>query len=358
MSGNTFGKVYKVTTFGESHGKAIGGIIDGVIPGFEIDVSKIQADLNLRKPGQSKVTTSRKENDEFEFLSGILNGKTTGTPIGFIIYNENQQSSDYEHLKNIYRPSHADFTYQQKYGIRDYRGGGRQSARETACRVIGGSLAKQILFKLNNITFTTYTYQIGSVKCASTDHDISIENIQSSIVRCPDKTAEEKMIKLIEYYKNLGDSIGGIVRCIIKNVPIGLGAPVFDKLQADLAKAMLSINAAKGFQYGLGFSGIERPGSEYNDVFEVNKGKISTKTNNSGGIQGGISNGENIYFDVAFKPASSIQKKQETVDVKGNTTHIEIQGRHDPCIVPRAVSVVEAMAAMTILDHYLMNKMY
>lgn len=354
---NTIGHIYRLTTFGESHGKATGGVIDGCPSNQEISLEKIQQDLDLRKPGQSLVTTARKESDHVQILSGIFEGKTLGTPIGFMIPNEDQTSTDYDTLKDVFRPSHADFTYQQKYGIRDHRGGGRSSARETASWVVAGSIAKQIL-ATKGIQFFTYTKQIGSL-IYKTDHQRFDQNkIHTSPVRCPDENMSKKMITYLEELKQEGDSIGGIVSCVIQGVPVGIGSPIFNKLQADLAKAMLSINAAKGFQYGLGFDGLTLKGSEYNDEFVVKEGKISTKTNHSGGIQGGISNGNDIYFDVVFKPASSIAKSQNTVNKEGKLVELSVQGRHDPCVVPRAVPVVEAMAAMVILDHWLLNALY
>lgn len=333
----------------------MGGVIDGCPSNVEISLEHIQIDLDLRKPGQSTITTARQERDQVQILSGIFEGKTLGTPIGFIIPNEDAQSTDYESLKEVYRPSHADFVYEQKYGIRDHRGGGRQSARETALWVVAGSIAKQILSQ-HKISFFTFTKAIGNINYKIDNQYLNKDKIQQSVVRCPDLKISEKMIMYLEQLKAEGDSIGGIVSCVIKGLPVGLGAPIFDKLQADLAKAMLSINAAKGFQYGLGFDGLSLKGSEYNDEFVMNEGKISTKTNYSGGIQGGISNGEDLYFDVAFKPASSIKKTQNTVDKAGKTVELSVEGRHDPCVVPRAVPVVEAMAAMVILDHWLLSK--
>ena len=332
-------------------------VIDGCPAGLEIEIDFIQNELNRRKPGQSAITTQRQESDSVEILSGIYNGKSTGTPIGFFIRNKDQRSQDYDNLKDIFRPSSADFTYFSKYGNRDYRGGGRASARETAARVVAGAIAKLYL-KGKGIELIAFTSQIGSIK---TNYElgirnyelINIENIEKNIVRCPDEKTAEDMIKYIEKLRDEYDSIGGIVSCIIKGLPVGLGWPVFDKLNAELAKAMLSINAAKGFDFGSGFENIDRKGSELNDSFIKKGNKIGTLTNFSGGIQGGISNGENIYFRVAFKPPSSIAKKQKTTDKLGNDTEIEIKGRHDPCIVPRAVPVVEAMAAITIMDHLL-----
>ena len=346
---NKFGKIFTLTTFGESHGKAIGGIIDGCPANKDIDLSIVQFDLDRRKPGQSKIVTQRKESDKVEFLSGIFEGKTTGTPIGFIIVNKDQKSKDYDHIKNIFRPSHADFVYQKKYGIRDYRGGGRSSARETACRVVAGSIAKQIL---NDISFKAFVSRVGDVSISSDFSKVNFENIEKNPVRCPDLKKAEEMENLIKSVRKEGDTIGGVVSCIIKNVPVGIGEPVFDKLHAELGKAMLSINAVKGFEYGSGFAGVKMKGSEHNDQYEVDE---STKTNYSGGIQGGISNGMDIYFNVAFKPVATIMKDQRTIDNKGKETSISGKGRHDPCVVPRAVPIVEAMASLVILDMILIN---
>ncbi len=346
---NKFGKIFTLTTFGESHGKAIGGIIDGCPANKDIDLSIVQFDLDRRKPGQSKIVTQRKENDKVEFLSGIFEGKTTGTPIGFIIVNKDQKSKDYDHIKNIFRPSHADFVYQKKYGIRDYRGGGRSSARETACRVVAGSIAKQIL---NDISFNAFVSRVGDVSISSDFSKINFENIEKNPVRCPDLKKAEEMENLIKSVRKEGDTIGGVVSCIIKNVPVGIGEPVFDKLHAELGKAMLSINAVKGFEYGSGFAGVKMKGSEHNDQYEADE---STKTNYSGGIQGGISNGMDIYFNVAFKPVATIMKDQRTIDNKGKETSISGKGRHDPCVVPRAVPIVEAMASLVLLDMILIN---
>ena len=346
---NKFGKIFTLTTFGESHGKAIGGIIDGCPANKDIDLSIVQFDLDRRKPGQSKIVTQRKESDRVEFLSGIFEGKTTGTPIGFIIVNKDQKSKDYDHIKNIFRPSHADFVYQKKYGIRDYRGGGRSSARETACRVVAGSIAKQIL---NDISFKAFVSRVGDVSISSDFSKVNFENIEKNPVRCPDLKKAEEMENLIKSVRKEGDTIGGVVSCIIKNVPVGIGEPVFDKLHAELGKAMLSINAVKGFEYGSGFAGVKMKGSEHNDQYEADE---STKTNYSGGIQGGISNGMDIYFNVAFKPVATIMKDQRTIDNKGKETSISGKGRHDPCVVPRAVPIVEAMASLVILDMILIN---
>ena len=353
---NTFGNIFRLTSFGESHGEAIGGIIDGCPAGIEINYEFIQNELDRRKPGQSSITTSRNETDKVEFLSGIYEGKTIGTPIGFIVNNRNQQSSDYDFLKNIYRPSHADFTYQNKYGLRDHRGGGRSSARETIARVVGGAIAKTALQKLN-IKITAFTSQVGSIKLEQPYTNLDLSTIDSTPVRCPDKDVAEKMISYISQIKSEGDTIGGIITCVCEGVPTGLGEPVFGKLHVALGNAMLSINAAKGFEYGLGFDSILYKGSEINDQFYcLSDGHIGTKTNFSGGIQGGISTGEPIYFRVAFKPVATIMKEQQTVDESGNTITFQAEGRHDPCVLPRAVPIVEAMAAMVILDYYLMNK--
>ena len=353
---NTFGNTFRLTSFGESHGKAIGGIIDGCPAGFLIDNEFIQKELDRRKPGQSDITTSRNELDKVEFLSGFFEGITTGTPIGFIVKNENHHSTDYDHLKNLFRPSHADLTYQKKYGIRDHRGGGRSSARETIARVVGGAIAKTVLKELN-IKITAYTSQVGNIRLENTFRDIDLSKIDTTPVRCPDLAVAEKMIQLIQEVKNEGDTIGGIVSCVCEGVPAGLGEPVFGKLHAALGNAMLSINAAKGFEYGLGFDCINYKGSEINDqLYRFPDGNIGTKTNYSGGIQGGISTGEPIYFKVAFKPVATIMKKQQTVDKNGESIELEAKGRHDPCVLPRAVPIVEAMAALVLLDYYLMNK--
>lgn len=352
---NSFGTIFRLTSFGESHGKSIGGVIDGCPAGILLDMRFIQNELERRKPGQSLLTTQRKEDDEVEFMSGIFEGKTTGAPIGFIIRNNDQHSSDYENLKDIYRPSHADYTYQQKYGIRDHRGGGRSSARETAVRVVAGAIAKQIL-KQSGISVLAYTSQIGSVSLNESFSPIDPKQIESTPVRCPDPEKAKEMIAIIEDVKKSGDTIGGIISCFCTGVPVGLGEPVFGKLQAALGNAMLSINAVKGFEYGMGFESAMRRGSEVNDLFfKKEDGSAGTKTNFSGGIQGGISNGETIYFRVAFKPTATLLQPQETVDNKGNACVLEVKGRHDPCVVPRAVPVVEAMAAITILDYYLLS---
>lgn len=352
MAGNSFGKLFKLTTFGESHGVAIGGVIDGCPSGLEIDFAAIQAEMNRRKPGQSEIVTQRNEPDGVEFLSGIFEGRTTGTPIGFIIRNADQRSKDYSHIKDVYRPSHADYTYEKKYGHRDYRGGGRSSARETACRVVAGAIAKQLL---KDVKINAFTSSVGDIFLKKPYQDLDFSKIENNSVRCPDEATAELMINKIKEIKKEGDTIGGTVTCVVQNVPIGLGEPVFDKLHAELGKAMLSINAVKGFEYGTGFCGAQMSGSEHNDLFN-NDG--STKTNLSGGIQGGISNGMDIYFRVAFKPVATIIKKQDTLDKKGNIVEMQGRGRHDPCVVPRAVPIVEAMAALVITDFYLLNKIY
>ena len=330
MAGNTFGKIFKLTTFGESHGKAIGGIIDGCPAGVSVDFDKIQYEMDRRKPGQSKIVTQRKEPDTVEFLSGIFEGMTTGTPIGFMIHNNNQKSKDYEHIKNSYRPSHADFVYDKKYGFRDYRGGGRSSARETAARVVAGSIAKQFM---SGVQFNAFVSGVGELKLKNPHLVNDFSSVESNPVRCPDPKMAKDMEELIKQIRKEGDTVGGTITCVIKNVPIGLGEPVFDKLHAELGKAMLSINAVKGFEYGSGFEGASWRGSKHNDLFNKDG---TTKTNYSGGIQGGISNGMDIYFNVAFKPVATIMQDQETIDRSGNETTMQGKGRHDPCVVPRA----------------------
>jgi chorismate synthase len=357
MGGNSFGNLFKITTFGESHGNALGVVIDGFPAGIEIDYDFIQNELSRRKPGQSKITTQRKEDDVFEVLSGIFENKSTGMPISIMVKNEDQRSKDYSHISEKYRPSHADYTYQEKYGIRDYRGGGRSSARETLSRVIGGAFAK-ILLKKYDIEIYAYVSQVGSIKLDTHYSELDLQKSEDNIVRCPDSVKAEEMIEFIDQIRKEGDTIGGIINCVIKNVPVGLGEPVFDKLHADLAKAMMSINAVKGFEYGSGFDCINMKGSEHNDIFINDNGKIRTKTNYSGGIQGGISNGEDIFFRTAFKPVATIMKNQETIDQNGNTTEIQGKGRHDPCVLPRAVPIVEAMSALVIVDHLLRQKTY
>ena len=352
MAGNTFGKLFNITTFGESHGVAIGGVIDGCPPNIVLDFEAIQKEMNRRKPGQSAIVTQRKEPDEVKFLSGIFEGKTTGTPIGFVIENANQKSKDYSHIKESYRPSHADYVYDKKYGHRDYRGGGRSSARETASRVVAGAIAKQLL---KNIKINAFTSSVGEIFINKPYQDLDFSKIESNDIRCPDQDAADKMIARIKEIRKEGDTIGGTITCVIQNVPVGLGEPVFDKLHADLGKAMLSINAVKGFEYGSGFCGAKMKGSEHNDLYNKDG---TTKTNLSGGIQGGISNGMDIYFRVAFKPVATIMQKQETFDKDGNSVEMQGKGRHDPCVVPRAVPIVEAMAALVLADFWLLNKMY
>lgn len=347
---NTFGKFFRLTTFGESHGKAIGGIIDGCPTGLKLDFDQIQSELDRRKPGQSKIVTQRKESDTVQFLSGILDDTTTGAPIGFIIPNENQHSKDYEHLKDVFRPSHSDFTYFKKYGLRDVSGGGRSSARETANWVVGGAVAKQFL---KEIEINAFVSSVGDLFLEKPYQSLDFSKIESNIVRCPDDETAEKMIQKIQEVRKAGDTIGGTVTCVIRNVPVGLGEPVFDKLHARLGQAMLSINAVKGFEYGSGFCGAKMQGSEHNDLFNPDG---STKTNLSGGIQGGISNGMDIYFRVAFKPVSTIMQKQQTINTKGESVEMQGRGRHDPCVVPRAVPIVEAMAAMVLADFVLMDR--
>ncbi|MDA9808569.1 chorismate synthase [Flavobacteriales bacterium] len=353
--GNSMGKIFKLTTFGESHGASIGGVIDGCPAGLEVDFEKIQKQLDRRKPGQSKITTQRKESDTVQFLSGIFEGKTTGTPIGFTIKNEDAKSKDYSHVKDTFRPSHADFTYQQKYGIRDYRGGGRSSARETACRVVAGAIAQQILSKIG-VEVQAYVSAVGSVKMNKCHNDMDLSLIDSNIVRCPDNDNAERMIAEIEKVKKEGDTIGGEITCVAAGVPVGWGEPVFDKLHADIGKGMISINAVHGFKYGFGGVDISSSkGSEVNDIINDASGK--TKTNFSGGIQGGISNGNDIYCEVAFKPVATIMQKQESIDVNGKKVELESKGRHDACVVPRAVPIVESMLALTLVDAYLRSKM-
>jgi len=347
---NSFGKIFTLTTFGESHGEAIGGIIDGCPAGVELNLEAIQKELDRRKPGQSKIVTQRKEPDEVQFLSGVFEGKTTGASIGFIIKNVHQRSNDYSHIKDSYRPSHADYTYDKKYGVRDYRGGGRTSARETANWVVGGAVAKQII---PEIKINAFTSSVGDIFMEKPYQDIDFNNIENNIVRCPDDASAEKMIARINEIKKQGDTIGGTVTCVIQNVPVGLGEPIFDKLHAQLGKAMLSINAVKGFEYGSGFCGAKMKGSEHNDVFNSDG---TTKTNLSGGIQGGISNGMDIYFRVAFKPVATIMQAQQTIDKDGSIVEIHGKGRHDPCVVPRAVPIVEALAAMVLTDFMILNK--
>ena len=352
---NSFGNIFRLTTFGESHGPGVGGVIDGFPAGITIDMDFIQQELNRRRPGQSQLTTSRQEADKVEFLSGVFEGKSTGCPIGFIVWNKNQHSNDYENIRNLYRPSHADYTYTQKFGIRDHRGGGRSSARETISRVVGGALAKLALNQLG-IRITAYTQQVGDIKLEKSYQEYDLNLIETNDVRCPDPAKAEEMATLIKEVKAEGDTIGGVISCVIQGCPVGLGQPAFGKLHAALGNAMLSINAVKGFAYGEGFDSMNLLGSQQNDVFYNHDGRIDTRTNHSGGIQGGISNGQDIYFRVAFKPVATLLMEQQTVDLDGNDTIVKAKGRHDPCVLPRAVPIVEAMAAMTILDYYLIDR--
>jgi len=356
MAGNTFGKAFQITTFGESHGRAIGLIIDGCPAGLEVDTEFIQNELARRRPGQSNIVTQRKEADSAEVLSGLFEGKTTGTPIAMVIYNADARSKDYSHIADKFRPSHADFTYQQKYGLRDYRGGGRSSARETASRVAAGAIAK-LLLQQQGISINGYVSQVGALAVAKSYQELDFENIEKTPVRCPDLELAEQMIEHIKMVRKEGDTIGGVVQCVVKGCPVGLGEPAFDKLHADLAKAMLSINACKGFEYGSGFEGVQLRGSEHNDLFYNDEGIIKTQTNHSGGIQGGISNGMDIYFRVAFKPVATIVPAQDSVNEAGESVTVEGKGRHDPCVVPRAVPIVEAMTALVLADHLLRQRM-
>ena len=351
---NSFGRIFRLTTFGESHGEAIGGVVDGMPAGINIDLDFIQEELNRRRPGQSKITTSRNEPDQVELLSGVFEGKSTGCPIGFIVRNTNQHSQDYENMRCLFRPSHADYTYQEKYGIRDHRGGGRSSARITISRCVGGALAKLVL-RQKGISVQAYTSQVGDIALDRDYQRYDLSLTESNAVRCPDPAKAEEMIRLIETVKAEGDTIGGVITCVIKGCPVGLGEPEFGKLHANLGAAMLSINAVKGFEYGEGFAGVTARGSEQNDIFVPSEAGITTATNHSGGIQGGISSGQDIYFRVAFKPVATILQEQNTVDKEGNATTLKARGRHDPCVLPRAVPVVEAMAAMVILDAILLR---
>jgi len=350
MAGNSFGTLFKLTTFGESHGSAIGGVIDGCPAGLKIDFNSLKKDMIRRMPGQSKITTSRKEPDAVQFLSGIFEGVTTGTPLAFIIENTNQKSKDYSHIKDVYRPSHADYTFEKKFGHRDYRGGGRASARETACRVVAGAIAKQLI---KDIKITAFVSSVGNININKPYQDLDFNKIEATIVRCPDLQVADKMIQKIEEVKKTGDTLGGTVMCVLQNVPIGLGEPVFDKLHAQLGKAMLSINAVKGFEYGAGFCATSMKGSEHNDLFNEDG---TTQTNLSGGIQGGISNGMDIYFRLAFKPVATLIQQQQALNSEGNLVQMKGKGRHDPCVVPRAVPIVEAMAALVLADFSLINK--
>jgi len=351
MAGNSFGTIFKLTTFGESHGEAIGGIIEGCPAGIELDINAVEIEMQRRKPGQSSIVTQRKEQDAVRFLSGIFEGKTTGTPIGFVIENTDQKSKDYSHIKDTYRPSHADYTYDKKYGIRDYRGGGRSSARETACRVAAGAIAKQLI---KDIKITAYVSAVGNLQLEKSYADLDFSEIEKNPVRTADAEMALQMKAYIEEIRKHGDTVGGIITCVIQNVPVGLGEPVFDKLHAVLGKAMLSINAVKGFELGSGFKGTHLKGSEHNDIFNEDG---STQTNYSGGVQGGISNGEDIYFNVAFKPVATIMQKQQTINPEGKKVEVQGKGRHDPCVVPRAVPIVEAMAALVLADFWLLNKL-
>jgi chorismate synthase len=357
MSANSFGNFYKLTSFGESHGRAVGGIIEGILPGLEMDMDFLQAEMNRRRPGQSAITTPRDEKDQVEILSGIFNGKATGTPMGFLVWNGDQRSDDYSNIKDTFRPSHADYTYLSKYGIRDHRGGGRSSARETIARVFAGAVAKLIL-RQQGIEIQAYTSQVGTLKCEKHYSQMDLAQAESNIVRCPDADTAQKMIDYIDQVRQDKDSVGGVITCVIKNSPVGLGEPVFDKLHAALGHAMLGINAVKGFEYGSGFGATQMRGSEHNDEFYMDGDRVRTRTNLSGGIQGGIANGEDIYFNVAFKPIATILKEQKTVNSEGEEVNTTVKGRHDPCVLPRAVPIVEAMAAMVMADHWYMNKMY
>ncbi len=357
MAGNTFGQLFRITTFGESHGGAVGVVVDGCPPGFEISQEEIQKELDRRKPGQSSITSPRKEQDEIHIFSGLMNGKTTGTPILLLAYNKDVKSEDYLNLRDLYRPGHADYTFQKKYGIRDWKGSGRASARETLGRVAAGAIAKKYLKEKLGIEIMSFVQQVGDIKTDIDFNHVTMDEIESNIVRCPDRQISEKMIRLIENVRDEGDSIGGVICGIIKHVPIGLGEPVFDKLSADLGKAMMSINAVKGFEIGSGFEGVKLKGSQHNDEFYIDKeGKVRTKTNNAGGTLGGISNGETIYFRVAIKPVSTIKKQQKTVNINDEKVLLEATGRHDPCVLPRAIPVVDAMSALVIMDHYLRHK--
>ena len=353
---NTFGKIFRLTTFGESHGRGIGGIIDGCPANIKLNFDLIQKDLARRRPGQSKITTQRKEPDNVEFLSGIFDGKTEGTPIAFIVWNNDQKSKDYDELKNVFRPSHADYTYLKKYGIRDHRGGGRSSARETIARVVGGAIAKQVL-SAAGVSVEAFVSQIGEIELNKSYTELDLSSTEDNIVRCPDHDTAVRMIDRIETAAKERDTVGGVITCVVRGVPAGWGEPVFNKLHADLGFAMLGINAVKGFEYGSGFEGTKLSGSEHNDVFVRINDRIHTKTNYSGGIQGGISNGEDIYFRVAFKPVATLLKKQDTIDADNNEVTISPGGRHDPCVLPRAVPIVETMASLVLTDHFLLSKL-
>ncbi|MBI0401185.1 chorismate synthase [Cyclobacterium marinum] len=352
---NTFGNIFTITTFGESHGRGLGVIIDGCPAGVKINEDFIRMELQRRKPGQSKITTQRKEEDNFEILSGVFEGQSTGTPIAMVIYNTDQKSKDYSHIADKFRPSHADYTYHEKFGVRDYRGGGRSSARETAARVAAGAVAKLLLASYG-VAINAYVSQAGAVKLEKPYQELDFNLTESNIVRCPDADTADKMIELIDQVRKERDTIGGVVSCVAKGVPVGLGEPVFDRLHAVLGHAMLSINAVKGFEFGSGFEGVTMKGSQHNDAFYTEGDKVRTRTNHSGGIQGGISNGEDIYFKVAFKPVATIMQDQESVNAQGEKTTVSGKGRHDPCVVPRAVPIVEAMCALVLADHLLLNR--
>lgn len=353
--GNTFGKLFKISTFGESHGLGLGVVIDGCPAGLTIDEDFIRAEMQRRKPGQSKITTQRKEEDEFQILSGVFEGKSTGTPIGLVIMNTDQKSKDYSHISDKFRPSHADYTYFEKFGTRDYRGGGRSSARETAARVAAGSIAKMML-KHYGISVQAYVSQVGDLKLEKAYQELDLNKTEDNIVRCPDQKTADLMIEFIDEVRKSRDTVGGIVSCVAKGVPPGIGEPVFDRLHAELGKAMLSINAVKGFEYGSGFEGVKMRGSEHNDAFYQDGDRVRTRTNHSGGIQGGISNGEDIYFNVAFKPVATIMQDQESVNESGESVTVSGKGRHDPCVVPRAVPIVEAMCALVLADYILISR--
>jgi chorismate synthase len=353
--GNSFGKLFKISTFGESHGLGLGVVIDGCPAGLTIDEDFIRAEMQRRKPGQSKITTQRKEEDEFQILSGVFEGKSTGTPIGLVIMNTDQKSKDYSHISDKFRPSHADYTYFEKYGSRDYRGGGRSSARETAARVAAGAIAKMLLHHYG-VSVQAYVSQVGDLKLEKTYQELDLAKTEDNIVRCPDPETADRMIDYIDEVRKSRDTVGGIVSCVVKGVPPGIGEPVFDRLHAELGKAMLSINAVKGFEYGSGFEGVKMRGSEHNDAFYQDGDRVRTRTNHSGGIQGGISNGEDIYFNVAFKPVATIMQDQESVNESGESVTVSGKGRHDPCVVPRAVPIVEAMCALVLADYMLISR--
>ncbi len=356
MAGSTFGKAFQITTFGESHGLGVGVTIDGCPAGVSLDIEQMQRQLHRRRPGQSSITTQRKEKDDVKVLTGVLNGVTTGAPITLWIGNLDQRSHDYDHIKSVYRPSHADYTYSQKYGIRDHRGGGRSSARETAARVAAGSVAQSMLSTFG-MTTTAYVSSVGQIQCTAPHSELDLSQVDENIVRCPDQAVAKMMIAQIEKVRDEGNTVGGVITCVIENVPVGLGEPVFDRLEADLAKAMLSINAVKGFEVGSGFNGASMYGSEHNDPFTLDENEqITTKSNYSGGVQGGISNGMPIYFRVAFKPTSTLMQSQQTIDSDGNETTMTGKGRHDPCVVPRAVPIVESMASIVIADHLMRSR--